>query len=205
MDGILTDRELLQLARSGDAQSEEQLIGRYARNVRAVARAFSLTGWDVEDFIQEGMLALVRAIHSFAPDGGTSFSSYVDLCVRRQLLNAVARANNNKNILLTDYISYDAPVPGGDGTISLGDTLIDERFSTVEESVIARDHANRLLSDLYDHLSALEKRVLAPYLAGISVSEIAGSLAIPAKSVDNAITRIRRKAMSLPHPGDNRP
>ncbi|MBQ3095859.1 MAG: sigma-70 family RNA polymerase sigma factor [Clostridia bacterium] len=205
MDGILTDRELLLLARSGDAQSEELLIGRYARNVRAVARAFSLAGWDVEDFIQEGMLALVRAIHSYAPDGGASFSSYVDVCVRRQLLNAVARANNNKNILLTDYVSYDAPVPGGDGTLSLGDTLVDERFSAVEDAVIARDHANRLLSELYDLLSNLEKRVLVPYLAGISVSEIADTLMLPAKSVDNAITRIRRKAMSLPHPGDNRP
>ena len=204
MDGILTDQELLSRTHAGDAAAEEQLIGRYARNVRAVARAFSLTGWDVEDFIQEGMLALVRAIHSFSPGCGASLSSYVDLCVRRQLINAVHRANNNKNILLTDYISYDAPVPGSDGTLSLGDTLVDERFSAVEDAVIAREHAGSLLSALSAHLSPMEKRILPCYLAGESVSEIAKSLAFSAKSVDNAITRIRRKAMSLTPHGDNR-
>lgn len=199
-----SDFELLSQIRTGDTQAEELLITRYAKNVRATARVFSLSGWDLEDFIQEGMLALIRALHSYDEGGGASLSSYIDLCVRRQLLNAVLRATNNKNILLTDYISYDAPVTCGEDTVSLSDTLTDERASALEEDYITRDRADRLLKALNDRLSPLERRVLTRYLQGDSLSEIAEALQLPAKSVDNAITRVRRKATALTKLGDIR-
>ena len=191
-----TDFALLRRMRAGDMAAEEELCLRYAKQVRACARPFSLMGWDHEDFIQEGMLGLLRAAHSYQEACGTPFSAYVALCVRRQLLNAVRRARNSKNILLTDFVSYDAPAPGGDGSVSLRDTLPDEQ-SSFEEEILREDWLNRMLDALSARLSALEARVLRSYLSGASVSEIAEALSLPEKTVDNAVTRIRRKAAEL--------
>ncbi len=200
----LTDMELLARIRAGDMEAEETLVARYAKNVRACARRFSLMGWDSEDFIQEGMLGLLRAAHTYSPESEKSLSAFIDLCVRRQLLNAVRRAKNAKNILLTDYVSYDAPVSCGDSTVPLGDTLSDDRASSFEEALLQQDRADRLFQSLSQVLSPMEKQVLMLYLSGEPVACIAGALSLKPKSVENAVGRIRRKAAALISQGDNR-
>ena len=101
----LSDEQLQGLALSGNADAEEELIQRYSMVVKARARACFLVGGDGEDLIQEGMIGLVSAIRNYSPEGGASFRTYAELCVKRRLYSAIRASYSKKNVsidLLTD-------------------------------------------------------------------------------------------------------
>ena len=185
------------LAANGSAEAEEELIRRYGRVIRSVARPFFLTGGDSEDLTQEGTIGLLRAIRSFDPQVGTPFRTYAELCIRRRLVSAIRSAAGKKNVSL-------------DECLSLESSLFDEDPSQnrnrrdPEDLVIDREEARKLLQQLLRLLSDLEKKVLRSYLAGMSYREIAEYTGKPEKSVDNAVQRIRRKIAAMQNdPGDN--
>ena len=62
-----------------------------------------------------------------------------------------------------------------------------------EDVVIGREEFHERLRALRGQLSAMEARILPPYLNGLSCGEIAEKEGLTPKSVDNAIQRIRRK------------
>lgn len=199
-----TDTELIRAMQSGNESALESLIKKYSRIVRICARPFTLIGWDYEDFIQEGMFGLIRALNRYDFSSGASLPQFIEICVRRQLYNAVRKAQNGKNASLGNYVSLDMPVTVDDNPVLLEDVLSDNSPS-VEELLIQKDHAQRLLSALSAVLSPLEKSVLSYYLDGLSIQEIAFSLGLSPKSAGNAITRIKNKASRLlPNFSDNR-
>lgn len=51
----------------------------------------------------------------------------------------------------------------------------------------------RLMLRVANSLSSLESKVLSLFLSGMTYDEIANQLEISAKSVDNALQRIRKK------------
>lgn len=86
-----TDEELIKLSKTDDGYSTELLIERYRNFVRSKTRTYFLIGADKEDIIQEGMIGLYKAIRDFKPDSGTSFRSFAELCVTRQIITAIKK------------------------------------------------------------------------------------------------------------------
>ena len=66
-------------------------------------------------------------------------------------------------------------------------------FRNPEELVLARESKEELDAAFSRCLSRFEIKVLDLYLEGLSYREIAQRLSRDAKSVDNAVQRIRRK------------
>ena len=62
---------------------------KYRSFVRCKARSYFLAGADHDDVIQEGMIGLYKAIRDFRPERQTSFRSFAELCVTRQLITAI--------------------------------------------------------------------------------------------------------------------
>ena len=62
-----------------------------------------------------------------------------------------------------------------------------------EELYISREEEAERLNALAQKLSPLERKILTLFLHGLSYREISEQVGRPAKSVDNAIQRIRRK------------
>ncbi len=62
-----------------------------------------------------------------------------------------------------------------------------------EELYISREEEAERLNALTQKLSPLERKILTLFLHGLSYREISEQVGRPAKSVDNAIQRIRRK------------
>lgn len=102
---IISDETLHRLAISGNREAEEQLVERYSRLVRACARPYFLAGGDSEDLIQEGMLGLLSALREYSPDGGASFRTYAELCIRRRLYSAIKSAAGSRHAPLNNYVS----------------------------------------------------------------------------------------------------
>lgn len=197
---VLSDSELLNLARSGDKDAENALILRYRRLVKAVARPFFLAGGDSEDLQQEGMIGLLSAIREYDSKVGASFHTYAEICVRRRIISAAKSASRRKHAPLNDGVSLDELL-SDENQLSLA--LGPQRFCRgPEDQVLEQERACDFISSYSRHLSAFERTILTHYLDGCSCAEIAARCGRSAKSVDNAIQRIRKKLAHHLRSGD---
>ena len=83
------DEELVRIAQAGDDAVQDYLLDKYKSLVRAKSRAYFLIGADSEDIIQEGMIGLYKAVRDFNGEKNTSFRSFAELCVNRQMITAI--------------------------------------------------------------------------------------------------------------------
>ena len=185
----LEDNKLQELAQKGDRNAEEALAARYLRMVRACARPLFLAGGDSEDLIQEGTFGLLSAIRNFDPADGTAFKTYAEHCIRMRLLSAIKSASRLKHIPLNDGISLEQ-LSEDSGDLSVFPVGF---LRNPEELVLARESKEELDAAFSRCLSRFEIKVLDLYLEGLSYREIAQRLSRDAKSIDNAVQRIRRK------------
>ena len=187
----LSDEALCALASGGDRQAEEILVTRYHRLVRAIARPYFLAGGDSDDLIQEGMMGLMKAVREFDCSKEASFRTFAEVCIRNRVFSALRSAAREKHSPLNQSISLETPFFDSNAYAAVNG----HSFSTdPEELIILRENAERDLLRINQQLSPLERRVLSLYLDGMTCGEIADRLNKPAKSVENAVQRIRRKA-----------
>src|SRR6266511_3594255 len=121
----LEDLQLVARARNGDDGAMNQLIRRYTGFVRLKASSYFLAGGDGEDLVQEGLIGLYKAVRDFRSDKETSFRSFAELCVTRQIITAIKTATRFKHSPLNSYVSFSHTPAGqeGEGDCSLGDAL----------------------------------------------------------------------------------
>ena len=186
----LEDNQLLELSQNGDRKAEEALAERYLRLVRVCARPLFLAGGDSEDLIQEGTFGLLSAIRNFIPTDNTSFRTYAEHCIRMRLFSAVKSASRLKHFPLNDGISLEQLSEDSGADLSAFPVGF---LRNPEELVLARESKEELDAAFSRCLSRFEIKVLDLYLKGLSYREIALRLSKDAKSVDNAVQRIRRK------------
>ncbi len=197
----ITDEELQALAAGGDPAAEEQLIARLGPLVRAVVRPYFLAGAESEDLIQEGMIGLISAIRSYRAEGGAPFRSYAALCVRRRIISALRASAGKKNVSLDDCLSLESPLFDKNQADAFGQLQVAFHRGP-EDEIIDRENVSTLWSDFLKCLSKLEAQILDHYLKGMSYQEIAAEIHKPAKSIDNAVQRVRKKLTRFIHSGD---
>ena len=121
----LQDLQLVMRARNGDSGALDALIRRYTGFVRLKASSYFLAGGDSEDLVQEGLIGLYKAVRDFRADKETSFRSFAELCVTRQIITAIKTATRFKHAPLNTYVSF-SHTPAGqesDSECTLGDAL----------------------------------------------------------------------------------
>jgi RNA polymerase sporulation-specific sigma factor len=189
----MTDECIAILACQGDPEATEFLIHKYKNFVRSKARSYFLIGADKEDIIQEGMIGLYKAIRDFKGDKLTSFKSFAELCVTRQIITAIKTATRQKHIPLNSYVSLNKPIFDEDSDRTLLDILSGLKITDPEELMINEEEYIDIEKKMGEILSGLERKVLMLYLEGKSYQEIAVELKRHVKSIDNALQRVKRK------------
>ena len=190
---MLADEQLAELSAEGDKQATEHLLAKYKNLVRARAKDYFLAGADREDLVQEGMIGLFKAIRDFDITKQASFLGFAEVCVKRQLITAVKTATRQKHMPLNSYVSLNQPVYEDETERTLVDMLAERESVDPEEMFLRREKAEAMETEIAQKLSGLEQSVLSLYLSGMNYQEIAVELARPAKSIDNALQRIKRK------------
>jgi RNA polymerase sporulation-specific sigma factor len=191
----LEDLQLVIRARNGNSHSMDTLIRRYTGFVRLKASSYFLAGGDSEDLIQEGLIGLYKAVRDFRSDKETSFRSFAELCITRQIITAIKTATRFKHAPLNTYVSF-SQTPAGqesEGDCTLGDALPGSIVDEPSIVVISTEELQSLVFCLGTGLSKLEADALRLYLEGSSYEEMAEELAVDTKTIDNALQRVKRK------------
>jgi RNA polymerase sporulation-specific sigma factor len=193
----LADLQLVVRARNGDQVALDGLIRRYTGFVRLKASSYFLAGGDAEDLIQEGLIGLYKAVRDFRHDKETSFRSFAELCVTRQIITAIKTATRFKHSPLNTYVSF-SNTPAGqdsDSDVTLGDALPGPSVDDPSICVISTEELQSLVFSLGTGLSKLEADALKLYLEGSSYEEMAQQLGCDTKTIDNALQRVKRKVL----------
>ena len=193
----LADLQLVMRARNGDQRSLDELIRRYSGFVRLKASSYFLAGGDAEDLIQEGLIGLYKAVRDFSPEK-SSFRSFAELCVTRQIITAIKTATRYKHAPLNSYVSF-SHTPAGqesDGDCTLGDALPGPSVDDPSVCVISTEELQSLVFTLGTGLSRLERDALKLYLEGCSYEDMAEELGCDTKTIDNALQRVKRKILA---------
>ena len=194
----LEDLQLVIRARNGDGGALDSLIRRYTGFVRLKASSYFLAGGDAEDLVQEGLIGLYKAVRDFRADKETSFRSFAELCVTRQIITAIKTATRYKHAPLNTYVSF-SHTPAGhdsDGDCNLGDALPGPNVNDPSIRVISSEELQALVFTLGTGLSRLESEALRLYLDGLSYEQMAAELGCDTKTIDNALQRVKRKILA---------
>ena len=189
----LSDEELVELSASGDKRATEIIFSRYKNLVKNRAKAYYLAGADHDDIVQEGMIGLFKAIRDFDITKQPVFSSFADLCIKRNMITAVKSSTRKKHSPLNTYVSLSEPVFEDNEERTLEEMIIEKNSSDPEEMFLQREKTEYLNHEIESKLSNLEKSVLVRYLNGMNYNDIAEELNRSSKSIDNALQRIKHK------------
>lgn len=187
------DEEVVGEVKKGNSRAQDYLISKYENFVKAKAKSYFLIGADKEDIYQEGMIGLYKAIRDFKSDRLTSFKAFAELCITRQIITAIKTATRQKHIPLNTYISLNKPIYEEESDRTLIDVLSGLKITDPEELIIGKEQLKHIEGEMAKVLSDLEMEVLQSYLDGKSYQEIACDLDRQAKSIDNALQRVKRK------------
>ena len=182
----LDDNTLARLSKNGDDNAFNELAMRYLNIINFIARKYSAEGYEQNDFVQEGLLALLYACRTFDENGSSGFKNYMSVVVERRFISIIRKSSTQKAVPKSALVQLD----------DLGDTL--EDFSqTPEELLMCREHLKMVLDKLRNVLSKTEFEVVMLYGNGLGYKEIAKRLSISEKSADNALQRARRKICNI--------
>lgn len=164
---------LINKTRMGDDNAFSEIVSLYSPMMQNIAHRYSL---DYEEAFSELCMALFRAVESYRlGQGDVTFGLYAKICVVRAVADILRRREND--ISLMQDLDVEAIAVESD----------------IEVDLIRREENEAFRRDARELLSEYEYTVLLKWLAGDKTSDIAESLSVSAKSVDNAKARIQKK------------
>lgn len=194
----IKDEDLIEMIKAGNKSALEHLINRYKDLVNMKVSKYYIVGAEREDIVQEGLIGLYKAIKSYQSNKQNSFKSFAGICIERQLITAIKTSNRQKHMPLNSYISLNKEAYENDDENNNIDLIEILNANIIEDplDMITKKEYYQIVEDTIDKsLSDFEKKVLGCYIQGESYIEIAQRLDTPVKSIDNAIQRIRKKAI----------
>lgn len=193
--GNTTDEELIDRIRQGESQITDYIMEKYKNLVRKKAKSMYILGADNDDLIQEGMIGLFKAVRDYDVGRDASFYTFADLCVSRQMYNAVQASRREKHAPLNSYISLyeDMAETEEDGAMELVNVIASNIETNPEQIFIDKENVAQIEAIIEKELSSFEKQVLDLYITGMAYSQIAKVLGRDEKSTDNALQRLKTK------------
>ena len=193
----LTDEQIVSLIKQGDEKALSYLLEKYKNLVNIKVGKYFIIGAEREDIVQEGMIGLFKAIKNFDAEKQNTFKSFANICIERQLITAIKSSNRQKHMPLNSYLSLNTAAYDNneEDSVELIDTFDSKTIEDPLETVMKKEYYKEIENAVNKSLSKFEKQVLDRFMKGESYMMIAEKLDSPVKSVDNAIQRIRKKAV----------
>ena len=191
----MSDEQLISLVKADDKYALDFIIEKYKDLVNMKVGKYFIIGAEKEDIIQEGMIGLFKAIQGFDITKQNSFKTFANICIERQLITAIKTSNRQKHIPLNGYLSLNTAAYDEDEDTTILEVFDSHQTEDPLETITKKEYYKRVEDAIDKNLSDFEKQVLARFIKGESYVTIAQKLDTPVKSIDNAIQRIRKKAI----------
>jgi RNA polymerase sporulation-specific sigma factor len=162
------DYELIELIKENNEEATEIMYQKYDSLIKNRVSRFNIKPSMFEDFVQEGRLALNKAIQTYKMDSAKTFNKFFDMVLQRRFITILKQ--NQKDFYNIVYV---------DDVFSL---IGEKSNDTVLESIDDSD------------FTQLEKQIYQyRYMENYKPREIAEILKMDAKQVYNACNRIKKK------------
>ena len=194
----MKDEDLIRKIKSGDNDALDYILNKYQEVVNMKVSRYFIIGAEKEDIIQEGLIGLYKAIKDYKPDKQNSFKSFANLCIERQLITAIKSSNRQKHMPLNSYLSLNMTAfenEDGNNDTQIVDVLENTVIEDPLDTITKKEYFEEIQNSIHKNLSKFEEQVLQRFIQGESYEVIAKKLDTPVKSIDNAIQRIRKKAI----------
>ena len=191
----MSDEKLISLVKSDDKYALDFIIEKYKDLVNMKVSRYFIIGAEKEDIIQEGMIGLFKAIQGFDATKQNSFKTFANMCIERQLITAIKTSNRQKHMPLNGYLSLNTAAYDEDEDTTVLEVFDSHQTEDPLDTITKKEYYKRVEDAIDKNLSDFEKQVLARFIKGESYVTIAEKLDTPVKSIDNAIQRIRKKAI----------
>lgn len=179
------DAQLISRYQNGDETAFELLQARYLGLISSIAKKYRGRDLypDTTDLTQEAMVAMLAAVRKYDSSKNMSFKNFLAMCVETRFISVFREASKKSRIPDNNKIFLDEE----------GDQISDSNQITVDELLESREHTRALYKRLKEELSPYEYEVTLRYLKGFSCRETAELLGVSEKSVENALSRTRKK------------
>ncbi len=189
----VNDYEVVYMIRESDDDSREILFKKYLPLIGKIAYKYldkaKQVGIEYDDLIQEGWIALDKALQNFDYSGNVLFFTYAYICIERHIITYCRRNANYKNYPLNNSESDDIIYSIKDNNYE--PSLEFERYNLEKE-------VNKFLNSLdIEYSSVFELRY-----NGFSYKEISELLDLPISTIDGRIYRIRKDLHKILKMGD---
>lgn len=169
--------------KNGDKAAFEELLGSYEPLILAET-ARTLSGFEefsgeAEEMRQEGRLALYDAAMGYRENTEVTFGLYAKVCIHNRLVSYLRKLVSRKR--------------REQRAAALARAEAEKGRRSADDIAYAYERSEEVRRLLESEATELEKAVFLMYLEKKSYAEIAREIGRSAKSVDNAISRVKAK------------
>ena len=193
------DQELLDLISEGNEDALNILYNKYEPYINSKAKKLLNSakniGIDLNDLIQEGLIALNEAIKNYKLSLDTTFYTFATTCIDNKMISTMISAQRLKHKILNESISFDQELNDG-SNISIENMIINKETNP-ENVVLSMELEKELFDNVKDVLTDFEYQVFELKYHNFNYKEIASILDKDLKSVDNALQRMRTKISKI--------
>lgn len=193
LDYLSNEELVVMLQAEFDDEAFNELFYRFTPLYRKCFRQYPIMGFELDDYFQEGRIALMLVIEHYDIKGKYYVASYFARIYENRLINYLRKLMAKKREQQLNLLSLNEPVSlvtGKNEVYTYGDLLFEEGPDTLEW-VIAKDTLEQLIEDL----SELEKMVFIYRMTeeDNSVPNIAKKMNEDRRVIENALARCRKK------------
>ncbi|MGL5411857.1 MAG: sigma-70 family RNA polymerase sigma factor [Cetobacterium sp.] len=187
--------KIICLAKENDHEAIEILIKKYKKTTLMIIREYNLylIGMEIDDFIQEGNIGILKAIKYFNEEKNVKFSSFVKLCIKSEIISFVKKYSRKRHVILTNAIYNKRFIdPAIEDEVIIENLYPSNRYNP-EKLFFLKVFCKELKKFFIKELSSSEQQILILLANGYSYKDIYIELKKEPKKIDNTIQRIRQK------------
>lgn len=205
----------VKLAKQGNEDSFNKILGHKHSYIRHMMREFFIQGSEPIDVYQECAIKLINIIEKYDDEKG-SFDAFANSSIRKHIITNINKEKAKKRRVLNDCYSLNDETKNEEGeSVTFMDTVTEnlENQNTTKNilmDIVQKDHEEFLVENISDVLSEMESKVFVlRYIEHYSYKEIAKQLGfykidpklnvkiLDQKAVDNAIWRSKPKIKKI--------
>ena len=165
----MQDEEIINKIKAGDKSALNYLMDKYKELVNMKVSKYYIIGAEKEDIVQEGMIGLYKAIKSYSEDKNTSFKSFANMCIERQLITAIKTSNRQKHMPLNSYLSLNTAAYDDEDNTELMDIFNNNTVEDPLETITKKEYYKTVENVIDKSLSDFEKQVLARFMKAMLI------------------------------------